>query len=196
MPSLSTGSAAATGSGSGSGSGAGSGPATQNPGNSRLSSPLRLVRSGGGSACGGSACSRPTEAVKVTVVPQPDGSSETVPVARSPSQATVCSGSTRGILISPSSPRCRASASTSLSSPHSSGGDLTRVRLAVRSLIAVEFERRGATPASDGALEELPLLATDREAVSAGPAPAGEAAGAGLAGERPDPQRLAVGECP
>src|SRR3954467_12062541 len=150
MPSLSTGSAPATGPAPGPGAGSGPGPAPQNPGNSRLSSPLRLVRSGGGSGCGGSACSRPTEAVKVTGVPQPDGSSETVPVARSPSQATVCSGSTRVILISPSSPRCRASASTSLSSPHSSGGDLTRVRLAVRSLIAVEFERGGGTPSLDG----------------------------------------------
>ena len=59
--------------------------------------------------------------VIVTLVPQPEGSIETVPLAPSPSQATVCSGSSLVILISPNAPRWRARRSTSLSSLHSSG---------------------------------------------------------------------------
>jgi hypothetical protein len=68
--------------------------------------------------------------VNVTWVPQPAASSSTVPFARSPSQTTIVSGSTRVMRISPNSPRWRASASASLSSVHSSGGDLTSRRFA------------------------------------------------------------------
>ena len=49
-------------------------------------------------------------AVSVTFVPQPEGSSSTVPRARSPSQATVVSGSRRVMRISPNAPRCPARA--------------------------------------------------------------------------------------
>jgi hypothetical protein len=69
-------------------------------------------------------------AVSVTVVPQPEGSSRTEPEASSPSHSTTFSGSVRVMLISPNSPRCRASAAMSDSSAHSSGGLLTSVRLA------------------------------------------------------------------
>ena len=51
-----------------------------------------------------------------------------MPLARSPSQATVVSGSSRVILISPISPRCFASDAASLTSAHSSGGDFTNRR--------------------------------------------------------------------
>ena len=76
-------------------------------------------------------------AVRVTCVPHPDGSSRTVPLACSPSQATVVSGSSLVILISPNSPRWRASDCATLHSAHSSGGDLTRVRLALCSSVMV-----------------------------------------------------------
>ncbi len=85
-------------------------------------------------------------AVSVTFVPQPDGSIETVPLAPSPSQATLRSGSSLVILISPNAPRCLASRSTSLSSLQSSGGDLTRVRFAVRSCIASRFDQHPPSP--------------------------------------------------
>src|SRR5215211_228102 len=47
-----------------------------------------------------------SSAVRMTFVPQPEGSIETVPLACSPSQATVCSGSSLVIVISPKAPRC------------------------------------------------------------------------------------------
>ncbi len=67
-------------------------------------------------------------ALSRTFVPQPDGSISTVPLARSPSQATVVSGTRRVIRISPNSPSRLASVSGLLRSAHSSGGDLTSVR--------------------------------------------------------------------
>ena len=67
--------------------------------------------------------------VSVTRVPHPDGSSLTVPLAAAPSQATAVSGSSLVIRISPNAPRCRASDAASLHSDHSSGVDLTSVRL-------------------------------------------------------------------
>ena len=91
-------------------------------------------------------------AVSVTFVPHPDASISTVPLARSPSQATVCSGSSRLILISPISPRWRARLSTSLTSFHSSGGDLTRVRFTLRSVIATPFARWLRTPSGETVL--------------------------------------------
>ena len=100
----------------------------------RLLPPLR-AGSSGSSAC------------RVTFVPHPEGSIETVPLACSPSQATVCSGSSFVILISPKAPRCLARPSTSLSSSQSSGGDLTRVRFAVRSGIDPGFDHRRRSPA-------------------------------------------------
>src|SRR5207248_5066679 len=72
-----------------------------------------------------------SSAVRITRVPHPDGSSLTVPLARSPSQATVVSGSSLVILISPNLSRWRCSDCASLHSAHSSGGDLSSVRLAV-----------------------------------------------------------------
>ena len=75
-------------------------------------------------------------AVNVTFVPQPEDSIKTVPLARSPSQTTALSGSSRVILISPNACRCRPSESGSLHCAHSSGADLTSVRVALRSLIA------------------------------------------------------------
>src|SRR5207302_7034023 len=75
-------------------------------------------------------------AVRVTRVPQPDGSSRTVPLASSPSQATAVSGSSLVIRISPNDPaRWRARDSATLHSAHSSGGDLTKVRLASCSFV-------------------------------------------------------------
>ena len=85
-------------------------------------------------------------AVSTTLVPHPEGSIDTVPLAPSPSQATVRSGSSLVILISPNAPRWRASRSTSLSSLQSSGGDLTRVRFAVKSCIASAFEQASPSP--------------------------------------------------
>jgi hypothetical protein len=85
-------------------------------------------------------------AVSTTLVPHPEGSIDTVPLAPSPSQATVRSGSSLVILISPNAPRWRASRSTSLSSLQSSGGDLTRVRFTVKSCIASAFEQASPSP--------------------------------------------------
>ena len=82
-------------------------------------------------------------AVSVTCVPQPDGSSRTVPLACSPSQATVVSGSSLVILISPNSPRWRANDCATLHSAHSSGGDFTIVRLALCSSVMVEISIGG-----------------------------------------------------
>ena len=82
-------------------------------------------------------------AVSVTLVPQPEAESSTVPRAISPSHVTVVSGTSRVIRISPKAPRCRANASTSLISAHSSGGDLTRVRCACCWLIGPWVRRRG-----------------------------------------------------
>ncbi len=76
-------------------------------------------------------------AVSTTRVPHPDGSSRTVPLARSPSQATAVSGSSLVMRISPNWPRWRASDAASLHSAHNSGGDLTRVRLASCSVMAL-----------------------------------------------------------
>ena len=75
-------------------------------------------------------------AVSMTCVPQPVGVSSTVPLARSPSQATVVSGVTRVMRISPNCARWRPSESSLLSSAHSSGGDLTRRREAVECVMA------------------------------------------------------------
>ena len=85
--------------------------------------------------------------VRMTFVPQPDGSIRTVPRARSPSQATAVSGSSLVIRISPNWSRWRASEAASLHSAHNSGGDLTSVRLATCSVMAGGFARAGATPA-------------------------------------------------
>ena len=86
-------------------------------------------------------------AVRITFVPHPEGSSRTVPLASSPSQATAVSGSSLVIRISPKEPfRWRASASALLHSAHSSGGDLTRVRLASCSVMPRGFVRPGGTP--------------------------------------------------
>ena len=71
-----------------------------------------------------------TSTVNVTWVPQPEDSSSTLPFARSPSQTTLVSGSSRVMRISPNSPRWRARAAASLSSVHSSGGDFTSRRCA------------------------------------------------------------------
>ena len=95
-------------------------------------------------------------AVIVTFVPHPDGSSATVPHARSPSQATVVSGSRRVMRISPNSPKWRARASTSETSAHSSGGLLTRVLCARGSCIASVFRHpRGATLPAGARLRHL-----------------------------------------
>ena len=99
--------------------------------------------SGSGAASGSGST---TSAVMVTFVPHPVGSSSTVPLAFSPSQATVVSGSARVILISPNSPRWRSRPSTSLSSVQSSGGDLTSVLLTLRFGIEDRFARRRWTP--------------------------------------------------
>ncbi len=63
-------------------------------------------------------------------MPQPEDSISTLPLACSPSQTTFVSGSSRVMRISPNSPRWRASASASLSSFQSSGGDFTSRRCA------------------------------------------------------------------
>ncbi len=86
-------------------------------------------------------------AVRTTRVPHPDGSSRTVPLTRSPSQATAVSGSSLVILISPKDPRkWRVNDDGSLHSAQSSGGDLTRVRLALYSLTSSWFARPTRTP--------------------------------------------------
>ena len=61
--------------------------------------------SGSGS---GSAAGSGVSTVSTTRVPHPEGSSRTVPLARSASHSTRDSGSTWVILISPNSPRWRA----------------------------------------------------------------------------------------
>ena len=99
-----------SGSAGGSGAGSGSGAAAGSTGGADS-----------GAAAAGSA-------VSVTLVPHPAGASLTVPLACSPSQATVVSGSNRVIVISPTSPRWRASDAASLTSAHSSGGDFTSRR--------------------------------------------------------------------
>ena len=91
-----------------------------------------IAASGGGSPGGAGA----GVAVSRTFVPHPVGASSTVPLARSPSQATVVSGSTRVMRISPNSARWRPSESSLLSSAHSSGGDFTRRRVAVDCIMA------------------------------------------------------------
>ena len=84
---------------------------------------------------------------KVTFVPQPDCLSWTTPLTSPASHSTLVSGSVLVMRISPKSPRWRASASGLLSSVHSSGGDLTRVRCtSVETLIAPRFERRRESP--------------------------------------------------
>ncbi len=82
--------------------------------------------SGSGS---GSAGATSSFTVRVTRVPHPEVSSFTVPLAAAPSQATAVSGSSLVMRISPNAPRCRASDAASLHSAHSSGADLTSVRL-------------------------------------------------------------------
>ncbi len=95
-------------------------------------------------------------AVIVTFVPQPEGSSSTVPRARSPSQTTVVSASSRVMRISPNSPRWRARVLTSLISAHSSGGDFTRVRCARGSGIGIRCSPPAtAIPASASRLQGL-----------------------------------------
>src|SRR3954449_8968585 len=84
----------ATGSGSGSDSGSGSGSSTATGSGSGSGCGTDHASSSGatqrrGSTHDGSACT----AVSVTRVPQPAESRDTVPLARSPSQATVLSGS-------------------------------------------------------------------------------------------------------
>ena len=102
----------------------------------------------GGGSTGAGGSSRGADValtVSVTFVPQPEGVSSTRPVARSPSQTTVVSGSTRVILISPlSSPRWRPNVAGSLSSAHSSGGDLTSVRCACVSTMLPTVSPRGS----------------------------------------------------
>src|SRR5207302_4706631 len=99
--------------------GAGSTGVDANRRRKRATNPIRTGDSGvGGSGAGGSGeatgtCSGsstvagPSEAaVIVTFVPHPEGSSRTVPLTCSPSQATVVSGSSLLIRISPTaSPR-------------------------------------------------------------------------------------------
>ena len=126
--------------GSGAATGAGTGSTSSSAAGSDRALGLRrgrrLRRSRGGSDA--------IRAVSVTFVPQPEGSSSTVPRARSPSQATVVSGSRRVMRISPNAPRCPARAPTSLTSAHSSGGLLTRVLCARGSSIAAELRPRPA----------------------------------------------------
>ena len=126
------------------GSSTGSGGGARRDGSSGSGS----VATDGGSGAGGSGTgsSPSTRAVSVTFVPHPEGSIDTVPLAPSPSQATVLSGSSLVILISPKASRCLASRSTSLNSLQSSGGDFTRVRLTVRCCIASGFAQPFRTP--------------------------------------------------
>src|SRR6185437_9198593 len=84
--------------------------------------------------------------VRVTRVPHPEVSSFTVPLAAAPSQATAVSGSSLVMRISPNAPRCRASDAASLHSAHSSGADLTSVRLLWCSVMPSGFARAHATP--------------------------------------------------
>jgi len=60
------------------------------------------------------------------------------------SHSTVFSGSTWVMRISPSSPRWRAREAGSLSSAHSSGGDLTKVRCTSDEIIGRPFRARRA----------------------------------------------------
>src|SRR4051794_21993464 len=116
----------------------GSGDTAPGPGDmaTRSSSPgtasgSRLRTWGSGSSTAGCATTGSgsgVSTVKTTRVPHPEGSSRTVPLARSASHSTRDSGSTFVIRISPNSPRWRARDSSSESSAHSSGGDFTRVR--------------------------------------------------------------------
>ena len=95
----------------------------------------------------------PSCAVRITRVPHPDGSSRTVPLTCSPSQATAVSGSSLVILISPNWPRWRPSDAASLHSAHNSGGDLTSVRLASCDLSWSEVSRGpDATPSGVASL--------------------------------------------
>ena len=105
------------------------------------------VSSATSSAASAATSSATGTAVRMTFVPQPDGSIRTVPRARSPSQATAVSGSSLVIRISPNWSRWRASEAASLHSAHNSGGDLTSVRLATCSVMAGGFARAVATPA-------------------------------------------------
>ena len=82
---------------------------------------LRLSGSGSGSG----ASTATGSAVNVTEVPHPAGASSTVPLARSPSQATVVSGSSRVIVISPTSPRWRARKQRRAFSPPQAWGRIT-----------------------------------------------------------------------
>ncbi len=95
-------------------------------------------------------------AVRTTVVPHPAGASSTVPLARSPSQATVVSGSTRVMRISPNSERCLRRVSSLLTSAHNSGGDFTRRRCAVDCSMAGVFARPAVSPARSAAAIRRP----------------------------------------
>ena len=129
------------------GSGSGSGPASAPDSAEASRAPLGSGRAGGesagapaaspgegpeaGSGVDGVGCSSARAScwtVRVTLVPHPEGLMATLPLAPVVSHSTLCSGSTRVIRISPSSPRWRARAVGSLSSAQSSGGDLTSVR--------------------------------------------------------------------
>ena len=113
----------------------------------RLRLGLRLGRDGLGApaparsttASGSGAALDGVSTVRTTRVPHPEGSSRTVPLARSASHSTRDSGSTCVIRISPNSPRWRASEPSSDSSAHSSGGDLTRVREAWSDVMGDRF---------------------------------------------------------
>ena len=105
-----------------------------------------LDRLGSGSDTG-STIARLAESV--TRVPQPEGLISTLPLvcapsAASASQSTARSGSVRTMRISPSSPRWRASVAGSLSSAHSSGGDLTRVRCTSEETLIAHVVRAGS----------------------------------------------------
>ena len=118
------------------GSGSGSGSSTTTAAGSGSGSSASGPAGGGASSL----------TVRVTRVPHPDDSSRTVPLAAAPSQATAVSGSSLVMRISPNAPRCRASDAASLHSAHSSGADLTSVRLLWCSVMTSGFARAHATP--------------------------------------------------
>ena len=112
------------------------------PASAALSGSATADTSASGPASADGSASPTGSAVSVTEVPHPAGASSTVPLARSPSQATVVSGSSRVMVISPTSPRWRAREAASLTSAHSSGGDFTSRRDAWIAGIADGVRRR------------------------------------------------------